>query len=302
MAGALLYYFLHLSDVAHSLRVLIVLAYGIGTPAATYAGNFYSHQLAASLCLGALVLLFALAEVDLDHPRAFLSGLLLGAAVISEFPVMIVIVGVGVYAWLKFTPAQVRWIIAGAALPVAVLTLYNVIAFETIVPVNYRLVVQGQHIQRTGLLHLTAPSLEAVWGLTFSLFRGLFVRAPWLLLALPGTVLWWRQQAELRTELLLLGCIVLSLLCFVAAYPRWWGGAASGPRHLVLALPFLMLLTVPLFQAIWNWSHWYRWPAQATIVALILVSIGLTWSEAAAGQTFPPETMHNPWATHTWPH
>ena len=41
-------------------------------------------------------------------------------------------------------------------------------------------------------MSLSLPTLDGIWGITFSAYRGLFLLSPWLLLALPGFVIWWR--------------------------------------------------------------------------------------------------------------
>lgn len=299
-AGALLYRFLEVFQVSHGLRLLLIMAYGLGSPAATYAGNFYGHQLVASLCLGAFMLLVWLAQGQGGAARAVLVGLLLGYAVISEYPVVIIVLILGIYSWRKLPKVIVCWIVAGGMIPVAFLIVYNIVAFDTLFPMNYTYSVLHRSDYQTGFMSITYPRLEALWGLTFSPFRGLFLRAPWLALALPGYLLWW-QQGKLRAELLVTAGVAGMLLLFYASTARWWGGAAAGPRYLVPALPFMLLGTIPLCQWLWDESRRYWLICRGGLTILILVSIGLTWSEAVAGHTFPAETLQTPWTSYVWP-
>ncbi len=296
-AGALLYRFLEIFRVSHGLRLLLVMAYGLGTPAATYAGNFYSHQLVASLCLGAFVLLVWLAQGQGGAARALLAGLLMGYAVISEYPAALIVAVLGIYAWQKLPWSLLRAVLIGGMLPVALLVVYNLVAFGTPLPVSYAYSVLHRSEYQTGFMSITYPQLEALWGLTFSPFRGLFVRAPWLLPALPGYLLWWRR-GELRAELLVAVGVSAGMLLLYASAARWWGGAAAGPRYLVSSLPFLALGVVPLLRVVWDAAMRYRLAIRSGIVLLVLSSVMLTWSEAVAGHVFPAETLRTPWSSY----
>src|SRR5690606_36532602 len=97
---------------------------------------------------------------------------------------------------------RVAWIVAGGLLPLVLLVVYDLVAFGTPIPVGYSHSALWQDQHHTGFMSISYPHFEALWGLTFGSFRGLFVRAPWLLLALPGALLWWREgqhRAELMT-------------------------------------------------------------------------------------------------------
>jgi len=74
----------------------------------------------------------------------------------------------------------------------------------------------------------------------------------------------------------------------------WPGGFAAGPRYLVLIVPFLALASAPAAVTLWR-RPWTR----AALLLLIAVSIVLTWSEAVARQSFPPDTIANPWIGYT---
>jgi hypothetical protein len=123
----------------------------------------------------------------------------------------------------------------------------------------------------------------------------MFVRAPWLLLALPGYLLWWRgRQHRLVWWVALLA--PLSMLLFYSSSLMWWGGFGAGPRYLVLTVPFLALAIAPA--VIWLWQ---RPQGRAALLLLIGLSIVLTWSEGVARQGFPPDTIANPWIGYTLP-
>jgi hypothetical protein len=124
--------------------------------------------------------------------------------------------------------------------------------------------------QSQGLLGVTFPHLDALWQTTFGPYRGLFLLSPFLLLAVPGFILLFRQRASaygMRSEAWLwLGIVVIYFL-FAISYYAWDGGYSLGPRHFVPALPFLVLPIALVLQQ----RDWPRWLA----VALIALSIAI---------------------------
>jgi hypothetical protein len=86
-------------------------------------------------------------------------------------------------------------------------------------------------------LFRTGPTREALWGLTFSEYRGLFFVSPVLLLAFLGL-----PRMPKRERVMILAIALLFLLA-VASFNGWEGGFAFGPRHI---LPMIPLLAIPL--------------------------------------------------------
>jgi hypothetical protein len=278
--------------VAETLTAIVTLAYGLGTLIAAYGGNFYSHALVASLLIGAL----AVAAQAYCFSRALLIGLLLGWAVISEYPAALPAAAIGLAAaWAWRRPSALAWMVLGGLPPLLLMVTYDLRAFGTPLPIGYEHSALWQSQHQTGFMSITYPRSESLWGLTFSLYRGMFVRAPWLLLALPGYLIWWRSG---RDQPLWWAALLapLGLLLFYASSIMWWGGFGAGPRYLVALAPFLALASAPA--AVWLWSRpWGR----ATLLLLVAASIALTWGEAVAHQSFPPDTIANPWTAYTLP-
>lgn len=280
---------------ARGLSLLITLGYGLATPALAYAGNFYSHQLAGSLCLVAFALLYWMAQGRGGRARALLVGLLLGFAVISEYPIAIVAGALGLYAIVKLRPALVALIIVGGMLPVLLMVVYDLVAFGTPLPIGYSHSALWQDQHHTGFMSISYPTAEALWGLTFGTFRGLFVRAPWLLLCVPGVILWWRGGV-LRAELVALLGGAVGLILFYASSIMWWGGFGVGPRYIVPAIPLLALVAYPALAWLWG-RAWGR----ALSLGLVIVSFGATWAESVAGQSFPHDSVRETWTGYVFP-
>jgi hypothetical protein len=178
------------------------------------------------------------------------------------------------------------WGALGAVLPAALLIWYDWVTFESILPKGYFYSVNYHHLHDVGLLSITHPQLDALWGITFSSFRGLFFLSPILLLSVVGFVLWWQQHIY-RPEWLLSVWAVVSLLLFTGSSIMWEGGFAVGPRYVLPMLPFM---TIGL--AI-GWKALARQRAGRTVVgALTAWSATADWLETISGQSFPNWTLN----------
>ncbi len=295
--GALLFFALGRLGLAPAPAAAGALAYGLATTAAPYAGNFYSHQLAAALLFGAFFVAWPRPGEPARpaYASGLLCGLLLGWAVISEYPAALPAAAVGLYALARRGPRWLPALALGGALPGALLVVYDLVAFGTPWPIGYAHSALWQEQHTTGFMSITHPRLEALWGLTFGQFRGLFFRAPWLLLAIPGLVAWWRA-GRLRAEWWAALAACLSLLLFYGSSAMWWGGFAAGPRYIAPLIPFLAL---PAGYALGR--LWPRALPRAAALALVALSLLLVWVEATASQQFPHDTVRDTWAGYVLP-
>ena len=90
---------------------------------------------------------------------------------------------------------------------------------------------------------LSLPFWIGFRGLVFSSGKSLFLYAPWLLLAIPGSVLWvWRHRFS-GSALTVVFPIVTILLYSMKLV---WHGGSWGPRYLLMTVPWLTLATAPV--------------------------------------------------------
>lgn len=280
------------------LRLAVVAGYALLSPAFAYAGALYGHQLAAALLFGAFLLAYG--GKDRMHPgRLAAIGALLAASVVIEYPAAIVGCAVGVYVLTRLfhqrRPFAALWIVLGALPLMAGWMVYNTAVFGAPWSLGYSYSTLWSTEHAVGFLSLTVPSLNSLWGISFSAFRGLFLLSPLLLVSALGFLPWWRSR-ELRAEWWLCVAASLGMIWFNASSAMWWGGFAVGPRYLLPGLPFLALGLAFALRA-WKSSRFFL----AIALAAGLWSWLATWGLTLAGQAFPSDALHNPLLEYAWP-
>lgn len=225
----------------------VAVAYGLATLALPFSTLYYGHQLAASLLISAFGLLAGSRLRDeLPPARHLLAvGLLLGFAVAVEYPVALAAAILGLYACAFARPvSRLAWLAAGAAGPGLLLAAYHTAAFGGPFTVAYSFsTLPDRHMG--AFMGITAVDWKVVRQLLFDDYRGLFFSCPWLLLAFPGSL---RMLAlpRLRAEALVCIASAASFLWLNASLVDWHGGWMMGPRYLVTAIPFLVVLAAAL--------------------------------------------------------
>lgn len=269
-------------------------AYGFATLAFPYSTLFYGHQLAASLLLIAFAILVRARQrlrVHGEAPRPaglVIAGLVLGVAVVVEYPAALAVLALCAYAARAFGPRRwqcLGWIAAGGLAPALALTAYHSIVFGGPLQLPYHFSTQPHRGQ--GFMGIGVPSGESLWGLSFSRYRGLFYSAPWLLLAVPGAALLMRRR-DLRAEGTVVATIALAFFWLNLSLVDWQGGWALGPRYLIPALPFLAIAAAGTTL----WSFGSRWKRRAAHSAVV---IAMAYSALAmlAGTAVKPEVPSN---------
>ena len=295
LVGVIMYGILARFAVRPWARVLVVLGYGLCTPAFSYAGAFYGHQLCAFCLFAAFCMAFA-RMWELRTPALLLIGFVLGYSVITEYPSVLIVSILFLYTFFRLRSRwRICWVVLGGVVVAAGWMVYNTAVFGAPLELGYsysELWVEQHH---TGFMSLTRPSLSALWGVTFSPFRGLFYFAPCLLFAVPGFVLWYRS-AEHRAEFWISLSSVVVMFLFNSSSIMWWGGFAVGSRYLLPMLPFLVLPIAFVLRQ-WGTQLWLK----GLMLGLTAWSWIATWGLTLAGQAFPSDVIKRPLFEYAWP-
>jgi hypothetical protein len=217
-------------DAPPGLAVLTAIAGAFGTIVLPYSTVFFSPVPAAFFLLLAFVLL---------DERPVLAGAAAGVAGMCYYLCIpaAAILAAGVF--VRSRPKAMRFVAAGLPFGV-ILAIYHTVCFGA--PWRTSLTFAQNFTEGELLLGLfrNYPTKVALWGLTFSEYRGLFFVSPVLLLACVGAGVMIRRPA-LRRDVVMIAAIALMMLVLMASFSGWEGGGSFGPRHLLPALPLLVL-------------------------------------------------------------
>jgi hypothetical protein len=288
LLGVILYRFLGRLTSRAAHHVLVVLAYGLATIAFAQAQIFGGRQVVATLTFSSFYLLFRIKRGELSTRCLWLVGLFMGWSAITDYPTALILAGLFVYAFFAVRrKGHLLALIGGGILPGLLAMYYNYTCFDTLLPVGYFYSELYTDLHYTGFLSLTYPKPDAIWGLTFSQFRGLFYLSPFLLLAVPG---FWAmaRQRDRRAEWALCLWAVLSFFFFNSSSAMWWAGFSVGPSYLTPMLPYLVVpIVYSLRDYVQRWWHW-------VLVGLLAIwSFLFVWIETIGGQS-PPDLNPNP--------
>jgi len=284
----------------HPATWIIPLVYGLATPAFAYANLFVAHQFAAALLMAAFAIAWGIRRGLIGEGWLAPLGFLLAYAAISEYPTVLIGGAIALYGlggWREGVSRLARRtfrLAAGGIPPLLLAAWHNTVVFGSPFELGYAYSALWQEVHRQGFFSLRGPSLEALWGITFSPYRGLFFRSPFLLLGFIGLVRMLRDP-EWRAEGRLAAWAALSFLAFNASSVMWDGGFAVGPRYLLPMVPFLTLaagFAIPVLA-----RHRAGWIG---IVLLGLWSFGMVMLESLAGQQFP-QYQRFPLMEYVWP-
>lgn len=230
------------------LPLVITSAFALGTFFYPIGTLFFSHAFGGGLDLIGFYLLYRARNTTRPWLLVVGSGLLVGYAVISEYPTALIALVFGAYVLFAF-PGDLRrrvtlLVVFGAAmLPSAViLGWYNWFAFGNPLHMSYEFVSDPQFAgQHQGFFGITLPRPAALWQILVWP-RGLLVESPFLLFAVLGFWRWLRSAARPPAEALVCLAITILYALLVSSYFLPMAGEnLPGPRLLVPMLPFACL-------------------------------------------------------------
>jgi len=232
--------------------LIITLAISLGTPLYKYGTAFYGHTLAAMFFfLAFLIWFYARRRRSISLPLTFLSSLLLGFMVITEYPTAVLALLLSLY--ILFTLYQSKqlfnWkiyaiIAAGFIIPIFIQLYYNISIFGTpfITGYSYESNELFRAAHATSFMGIGWPDLRIALYQTFHPSLGIFWQSPILLLAMIGWIFMAKKE-EYRAEMYFTLFAIVLFILLISGYYMWWGGGAFTPRHLI---PILPLFALPL--------------------------------------------------------
>jgi hypothetical protein len=291
--GVVIYAFTLRLGATHSTAVLVALAYGLGTPALVYATLFYGHQTSAFCTVTSFYMLYrAQQQQRADIASMLVAGLLAGYSVVVEYQTAVISGLLGVYAIFairRFRPVAVYAVAAIAA--ASLLAVYNYNAFGDPFDLGYSHEISPEFkaIHSTkNPLGVRLPSWEKLRqilpGILWKPYRGLLFYAPVLCFAPIGlAALLWRQ----RWGVALVATAALAWMTALnVAYPLWQGGWCTGPRLMVPAIPFAVLLVAGLVGSTRHVAVVIGVSIAAAAGSLLMITC------VAVGGRFPPHVLN----------
>jgi hypothetical protein len=243
-----------------------------------YAGVFMSHVLAGALLCGSYIL-----PERRRYPGA--SGLLLGLAILAEFPTALALPIWVVTLWRRDRRDLVPFVMGGVPCAVALL-LYNHAITGSYVKMAYDYIADSAFSQMRSGYGINLPQPDAIWGLLFSTYRGMFFYAPALMVIAFGYLIT-RGSKIFREDLPTpLGVFTICYVLLISSYFVWWGGWSYGPRHLMPLAMLLFYEGVPMLARTGRFRGW--------IYAASAVGIGMVWIAKSTALYIMPEQFSNP--------
>ena len=243
-----------------------------GTPLFAYATMLFLHVPST-----AFLLLAHLAVFYAARPRPVAAGLAAGAAGLTNYlciPVALIL-GIALLVRSKNRVRDALLYAAGGLPGAALLSWYHYRAFGG----PFSLPIESENpafLDKDAFLGImNMPRADALWGVTFSPYRGLFFLSPLLLLAIVGLF-----RMRPRLEAVTIAAVSAFFLLFNASFNGWHGGYAIGPRYITPIIPLLALGLV-----------YVPWKAVLGLLGAVSMAMNLI---ATAVDPQPPDSVMNP--------
>jgi hypothetical protein len=227
------------------VAAVVTLAVAFGTPFLYYARSFFGHAWTASLLFLAWNALGNRGNEGGGRWRrgVALAGFLAGWAVISEYTVAPAALALAVRAAIASSDrrpiARLLLFGAGAALPVALLLVYQAVCFGSPFLPSYAREAYPAYaaLAERRFFGFQLPSAKVAFAYLFHPARGILLFSPFFLWVGVGFARWCRDRRQRADGLFVLAASVSTFL-LLTGYPNWHGGWALGSRYLLPLLFF----------------------------------------------------------------
>lgn len=241
------FYFFHgfLGRLTRSpiVRDAVYLGTALGSVLLGYALLFVSHSQSAAFAFGAFMLLHRSRREPakkLAHGLALVAGLLAAGTTALEYPCVLVTALLCVQA--LFALHWSRWVAfgVGALIPTLMVMHFQDAAFGSPLSPGHLFVENPafRAIHEGGFFGMDEVQWDAAWKLLVHPRLGLFSLTPILAFAVLGVVPAFRREGA-RLEAFFGSLIVVGMYVAVIHLANWDGGWVTGPRYLVVVIPFV---------------------------------------------------------------
>ena len=229
---------------------LVSIMYGIGTHAWAYAGTFFSEPLATLLVLLSFLYLLKADELggtdggSRANRPLFWSGIWMGLAITAHITAALYAPFFTLYIFWKdheSHPTFLQRLERGSVFVVGVFILffllgwYNYLRFGSFFETGRTVSANSGEIFGYGSFVMP---LRGLYGLIFGAGKGVLFFMPVLVL---GAFLSKSFLQENRKLFWMVASAVVFRVLFIAARSDWHAGFCTGPRYLVMAIPFFLI-------------------------------------------------------------
>ncbi len=235
--------FYTLKNLTSDLRkqIWLVFIFIFGSLTFFYATNgVWVHDYTMSLIFIAFSLILA-------KKNNFAIGLIIGLAQLIDYIAVLpifLLLGFWVYTnrknSLNTLMKEICLLLSGYAIFLIGLMYYNYSITGSALQTPNAIFLQ-QAVQEGRAIHksmFSMPSLTSLWGISFSPFRGIFLYFPMMFL-FAWTLI--KKQNDFNKVMLFCYLFFGFTFLFNSTYYAWSGDSCFGPRHLVTAMPFIIL-------------------------------------------------------------
>lgn len=243
---AMLFTYARRRGVERGWAAFVAAVVALGTQLLPYATIFMTAVPCATLLLYALI-----------GERRALAGFAAGLATAMNYlcAPAVLLFAFSRDGWKRFA--------AGAVIPLAAIAIYQRVCFggfftTSVAKTDPRFLTHGAPL---GVLEM--PSLDVLYYVTLSPYRGHFFFAPILLMAIVGLLRWPERRAQLAVA-----ALSVVFIGFNVSFNGWTGGYGIGGRYLVPLIP------------LWGLALLYARP-RALVGALAAISFAINFAAAA---------------------
>ena len=269
-------------------RAPLLLIAALATPLWTYATVFFGHVPAALLITVGWVLLLRGKGEEADPRTRWLAaagGAATGLAVTTEYPTILLAVVIFGTLLIRRTPLPVLFAAGmGAVAGILPALVYHHLAFGAPWLTGYAFKAHAdfQAIHGSGVVGVSWPTIEGLWGVLFSPRRGLFYFSPLLLIAPLGVR--WTVRREGWREVAPAVVAVAVYMLFAAGFSDWEAGWCAAARHLVPVVPLMTIFALGA-AGVLGARRWGR----VVLVVLVALSGINNFLTIAVSPFFPPQ-------------